>query len=586
MSRLEGEKKALLVRDGSTEGTDDYEIKTYSDNIVLTSTTQKETGESGKSKPNSELTKNEKYTSLNDFLAKAEAAYDLGTDNNGNNGNDLPKAIRLNGENANSAPDYSVAIGKGSKADGEHNFAIGYGNIIKGHDNIGIGTRNYIEDGFYNCILGTDNRIDGESSNNTITGKGNQLKGSDESKIIYRNITRTVTEKNIMNYLRVIEGQEFVIAILIHDNYWKTGWFQEGNWSITYSTDDGQEITIANDSSKILDIHENDPNAHGVIYIDITFAEAGAPSSISSNIEKFKMTFIQREAQYVQPLPTHKYINGYHNNIVQNKYFSSELSYPRRISYKITETQRGYVFGGLSSDQMTYLRKYIGTTSSLWSPYGKAIPLRLKYDDTLHAFVIENYENIKSIFPSSGYIEGLDKWPFKDFPRPTNYNTTILGQYNNPDSDDIFQIGCGTSNNDRKNALSVNKDGIVKIGEENYLTSSGSTTNLSTDVDQPSVITTLELTKGIWIISANIAFNAVSAAENEHRYLSLSITTNTERWNVQQVHTSPFSVLSTTTIKYFNKDTTVYLEGASSNPPMTGKDGWQAAGTIIAARIG
>ena len=161
MSRLEGEKKALLVRDGSTEGTDDYEIKTYSDNIVLTSTTQKETGESGKSKPNSELTKNEKYTSLNDFLAKAEAAYDLGTDSNGNNGNDLPKAIRLNGENASSAPDYSVAIGEGSQADGERNFAIGHANIIKGHDNIGIRARNYIEDGFYNCILGTNHRIDG-----------------------------------------------------------------------------------------------------------------------------------------------------------------------------------------------------------------------------------------------------------------------------------------------------------------------------------------------------------------------------------------------------------------------------------------
>ena len=126
MSRLEGERKALLVRDGSKEGTDDYEIKTYSDNIVLTSTTQKETGESGKSKPNSELTKNEKYTSLNDFLAKAEAAYDLGTDSNGNNGNDLPKTIRLNGENASSAPDYSVAIGEGSKTNSQYSFLILY----------------------------------------------------------------------------------------------------------------------------------------------------------------------------------------------------------------------------------------------------------------------------------------------------------------------------------------------------------------------------------------------------------------------------------------------------------------------------
>lgn len=581
MSRLEGEKKALLVRDGSTEGTDDYEIKTYSDNIVLTSTTQKETGESGKSKPNSELTKNEKYTSLNDFLAKAEAAYDLGTDSNGNNGNGLPKAIRLNGENANSAPDYSVAIGQGSRAEGEHNFAIGHGNIIKGHDNIGIGAGNYIENGFYNCILGTNNRIDGKSNNNTITGKENLLSGSDESKITYKKIIRTITEKNIVHH-RVIEGQEFEIVILMPDN-WEIGWFQKGNWSITYSTENGPEITIANDPSKLLGIDESIPDEYGRVYIHITFVEAGAPSYLSSSVKEFKMTFIRKEAQYVQPLPIHKYINGYHNNIVQNKYFSSEFSYPFRISYDILKAQSGYVFA-LSTGQMVDLRKYIGTTSSLWSPYGKAIPLRLKYDDTLHAFVIVNYEDIKSIFPSNGYIEGLDKWPFKNFPSPTNYNTTILGQYNNPDPDDIFQIGCGTSEHDRKNALSINKDGIVKIGEENYLESSGSTTNLSGDVDQLSVITTLELTKGMWIISANVTFNYGEITGD--RDLAIAITTNSDYWGIRQTNLHLYSSLSTTTIKCFNKDTTVYLEGASTTPPITGEQGWQARGTIIAARIG
>lgn len=583
MSRLEGEKKALLVRDGSTEGTDDYEIKTYSDNIVLTSTTQKETGESGKSKPNSELTKNEKYTSLNDFLAKAEAAYDLGTDSNGNNGNDLPKAIRLNGENANSAPDYSVAIGEGSKADGEHNFAIGYGNIIKGHDNIGIGARNYIENGFYNCILGTNNRIDGKSCNNTITGKGNQLKGSDESKIIYRNITRTVTKENIVHQGRVSGGQKFEIQILMPDR-WEMGWFQEGDWSIAYFTENGPEVVIANGSSKLLSIHESNPDEYGRVYITITFAEAGAPYLFSS-VKEFKMTFTQRKAQYVQPLPIHKYINGY-NNIVQNKYFSSELSYPFRISYKIAKNQSSYLFVILNRDQMEYLREYIGTTSSLCSPYGKAIPLKLKYDDRVKAFVIVNYESIESIFPlGDGYIEGLDKWRFEDFPSPTNYNTTILGQYNNSNPDDIFQIGCGTSDNDRKNALSINKDGIVKIGEENYLESSGQiTSNLSTSTYQPSKITTLKLTKGIWIISANITFN--HGEDEGDRDLLLSITTDTEKWDVRQVNSAYQTVLSTTTIKYFNKDTTVYLKGASSIPPMIGVGGWQAAGTIIAARIG
>ena len=585
MSRLEGEKKALLVRDGSAEGTDDYEIKTYSDNIVLTSTTQKETGESGKSKPNSELTKNEKYTSLNDFLAKAEAAYDLGTDSNGNNGNDLPKAIRLNGENASSAPDYSVAIGEDSKANGEHNFAIGHGNIIKGHDNIGIGAKNYIEGGFYNYILGAKNTIYGKSCNNIITGEENLLNGSDESKIIYRNITRTVREQDIEHQGRVSGGQKFEIQILMPDT-WERGWFQDGDWSITYYTENGPEIVIAHGSSKLLSIHESAPDERGRVYIGITFAEAGAPSYLFSAVKEFKMTFTRRKAQYVQPLPIHKCINGYHNNIVQNKYFPSELSYPFRIYYRIAETPVGYMFDISNRDQEEYLRNYIGTTSSLWSPYGKAIPLRLKYDDRINAFVIVNYESIKSIFPlGDGYIEGLDKWPFEDFPSPTNYNTTILGQYNNPDPDDIFQIGCGTSNNDRKNALSVNKDGIVKSGEKNYLESSGQFTgNLSTSVYIPSKITSLKLTKGIWIISANITFN--HGEDEGDRDLLLSITTDTEKWKVRQVNSALYSVLSTTTIKYFNKDTTVYLEGASSTPPMAGPEGWKAAGTIIAARIG
>ena len=36
--------------------------------------------------------------------------------------------------------------------------------------------------------------------------------------------------------------------------------------------------------------------------------------------------------------------------------------------------------------------------------------------------------------------------------KKAHYNTTILGQYNHPDSEDIFQIGCGTSDIDRQNA--------------------------------------------------------------------------------------------------------------------------------------
>lgn len=586
MSRLEGEKKALLVRDGSTEGTDDYEIKTYSDNIVLTSTTQKETGESGKSKPNSELTKNEKYTSLNDFLAKAEAAYDLGTDSNGNNGNDLPKAIRLNGENASSAPDYSVAIGKSSKANGEHNFAIGEGNFMKGHDNIGIGLCNYVENGFYNYMLGTDNIISEKSCNNTIIGKVNRLEGSDESKIIYEYLTKTAVKENIVYQTTGESGdQKFEITFVMPTN-WEVGWYREGDWSITYFTKNGPEITIANDSSKIVSIHENGPGNDGRVYMTIVFIEAGAPSYLFSSVKEFKMTFTRRKAQYLQPLPTYKYINGYHNNIVQNKYFSAELSYPFDIPYEITETQSGYILGFLNKDQKEYLRNYIETTSSsLWTPYGETIPLRLKYDNSVDAVVIVNYKNIKSIFPPSGHLKGLDKWPFVNFPRPTNDNTTVLGQYNNPDSDDIFQIGCGTSESNRENALSINKDGIVKIGEKNYLESSGQITDdLSRNVDRPSVITSLELTKGMWIISANVTFNATSTPGD--RDLVIAITTNSDYWGVEQINKHFSCSLSTTTIKCFNEHTTVYLEGASSVPPIVGTGQWQAKGTIIAARIG
>lgn len=211
MSRLKGEKKALLVRDGSTESVDDYEIKTYSDNIVLTSTTQREEGEGGKPKPNSEIDGNtgegRNYTSLNDFLAKAEAAYDLGTDSNGENGVDLPKAIRLNGENASSAPDYSVAIGEGSKAtknnsfaigsnasarapqaaafgegtaaSGNNSFAIGYGTVASSKNSVAIGEGTTAKDCNNAFAAGYQTTANGKNSvafgNNTIADGENKV---------------------------------------------------------------------------------------------------------------------------------------------------------------------------------------------------------------------------------------------------------------------------------------------------------------------------------------------------------------------------------------------------------------------------
>jgi len=43
-------------------------------------------------------------------------------------------------------------------------------------------------------------------------------------------------------------------------------------------------------------------------------------------------------------------------------------------------------------------------------------------------------------------------------------NQTVIGKYNNPNSTDIFQVGIGTSDDDRRTAFSIDKDGCVKVG--------------------------------------------------------------------------------------------------------------------------
>ena len=45
-----------------------------------------------------------------------------------------------------------------------------------------------------------------------------------------------------------------------------------------------------------------------------------------------------------------------------------------------------------------------------------------------------------------------------------NNNQTVLGKFNNPNTTDIFQVGIGTSDDDRQTAFSISKDGCVKIG--------------------------------------------------------------------------------------------------------------------------
>ena len=46
-----------------------------------------------------------------------------------------------------------------------------------------------------------------------------------------------------------------------------------------------------------------------------------------------------------------------------------------------------------------------------------------------------------------------------------NNNQTILGQYNDPNTTDIFQIGTGKGPGDRQTAFSISESGVVQIGE-------------------------------------------------------------------------------------------------------------------------
>ena len=43
-------------------------------------------------------------------------------------------------------------------------------------------------------------------------------------------------------------------------------------------------------------------------------------------------------------------------------------------------------------------------------------------------------------------------------------NAAVFGRYNNPDDDFLFAVGCGTSDADRKNALTIDKYGGIQVG--------------------------------------------------------------------------------------------------------------------------
>jgi hypothetical protein len=45
-----------------------------------------------------------------------------------------------------------------------------------------------------------------------------------------------------------------------------------------------------------------------------------------------------------------------------------------------------------------------------------------------------------------------------------NNNQTVIGSYNDPNSTDVFQVGAGTSEDDRRTAFSISSRGEVKIG--------------------------------------------------------------------------------------------------------------------------
>ena len=400
MSRLKGERKALLVRDGSTESVDDYEIKTYSDNIVLTSTTQKEEGKGGKPKPNSEINGNtgedRNYTSLNDFLAKAEAAYDLGTDNNGENGIDLPKAIRLNGENASSAPDYSVAIGEGSKAyycgvsvgkntsAGNIALAVGTDLSVVGENSASFGNNNQItNDGTQSMAIGTNNTVD--SKNSFICGNNNNIQ--------------------IGEYIKIYKGGIAKVS---------SGYY----YSISPNNIVGSKLLLRPSQDNMYPYYTDNPFYDAYLYMkENNIEKASATLCLNSTVNEFLVK--------VAPVLNESFFGFYIEN------FSDEL-----VSYinSIEET-------GSYGKTFTWVQISIEVGEE-FSP--------TSYGESGCAIGINNtVKGNSSIAMGSNIIADGE-------------NKVAVGNFNNPNRDNIFEVGCGTSEEDRKNALNIDKNGILR----------------------------------------------------------------------------------------------------------------------------
>lgn len=582
MSRLEGEKKALLVRDGSTEGTDDYEIKTYSDNIVLTSTTQKETGESGKSKPNSELTKNEKYTSLNDFLAKAEAAYDLGTDSNGNNGNDLPKAIRLNGENASSAPDYSVAIGPNSIAvgksfsfgdnakainpwshaegydaytNGKHSYAKGeqvYANADFSHaEGRGVRTsgkhsfalgNNIIATGDYSIVLGENNKENSgfeyswrpENIKETIS-LSNFTPTSDSSRRYWSTTVPAFFAVSVMNFLKktplkykksvdfidyikkfsilcgpapnamnLYEKQLFEATYDVNDNSIAFNWIEE-NSSWVYAESDKAEIILelsAPCGSCYINIGESNfiSGSNNTLHSTTNSVVLG-----SNLISELTMNIYDRDSFLVSQRTWEDI------EIINEGSSGAHIAFNPAILSNLPSLEGGYIEDYYALNRLLIILqrgKILGLVRIKRIILGSS-PLLVWTDNTQ----LENLK--KALIEASEQYDGeisIILCPIKNYPN----NQTILGQYNVPNSDDIFQIGCGTSDSHRKNALSIDKDGKVKRNcpyrsNHDYYKGQLFTENLET----PALIYENLYDSGYWLFNIRLEFANAEATGGE-----------------------------------------------------------------------
>ena len=133
-----------------------------------------------------------------------------------------------------------------------------------------------------------------------------------------------------------------------------------------------------------------------------------------------------------------------------------------------------------------------------------------------------------------------------------NFQTTI-GQFNDNQNDTALEIGNGTADNARSNALTVDWQGNVKaagtITSENHATPIGHTTERKTGtysldtgttfVTVPeSALPRITLSEGTWIIQAHAAFQVNANGRRAMRIYSVTESAGLERSFVNQMATS------------------------------------------------